>query len=161
MTLNTTNSSTTPAQHTKFSLPALGSIVLAAFPESPSPQKGETPDLPKHRPALVLRVDETGGNVTVAYGTSQKVEPENKYPTEFVVSPTDIDYEYTGLWKKTKFDVARQVTLPYTSEFFVLPRKRKGKPIPTTPRLGILSLSYLPAIKLANAAVVKSAAAKK
>lgn len=157
MTQETTNSSSTPVQHKKYSLPALGSIVLAAFPEAPSPTLGEVPNLPKNRPALVLAVDHTGGNVIVAYGTSQKVEPENIYSTEFVVSPTDVDYEYTGLWKKTKFDIGRQVKLPYTSEFFVLPRMRAGKPVPTTPRIGILSISYLEALQKAN----KSAAKKK
>ncbi|WP_336657624.1 type II toxin-antitoxin system PemK/MazF family toxin [Leclercia adecarboxylata] len=155
MTQKTTNSSSTPAKHKQYPLPALGSIVLAAFPEDPSPVPGDKPVLPKDRPALVLKVDKIGGNVTVAYGTSQKVDPGNIYPTEFVVSPTDIDFEYTGLLKKTKFDVGHIVTLPYTSEFFTVPRKRQGKPIPTTPRIGILSLSYLSDIQKANGNAAK------
>lgn len=151
------NSSSTPAKVTTYPLPTLGSIVWTHFPlmEFSEPGSPHVHPRPKPRPALVVGVDQQGGNVIVIYGTSQKVAPHELYPTEFVVEDTDMDFSYTGLSHTTKFDMGREVKLPYNSEYFKVPNPRHGKPTPTDPRLGILPMSYVPALKKAAEKVKK------
>lgn len=138
--------SSTPATHQAFPVPTIGSIVLARFPHEEEPEPGKTVPLPKKRPGLVIGVDKQGGNVTVIYGTTQRVAPNELHPAEFAVYDSDMDYAPTGLSHSTKFNTAREVTLPYTSEFFGVPAPRYGKPIPTDPRLGVLPMSYVGAL---------------
>ncbi|MBZ3802418.1 hypothetical protein K9O81_18790 [Leclercia adecarboxylata] len=145
----------TPASHKTYTLPTVGSIVLARFPHEEDPEPGKTASLPKLRPSLVVGVDKQGGNVTVIYGTTQRVAPEELRPTEFAVYDSDMDYAPTGLSHTTKFNTAREVTLPYTSEFFGVPAPRYGKPHPKDPRLGILPMSYVGALMKAAKNVQK------
>ncbi|MFH8136366.1 hypothetical protein ABU178_19675 [Pantoea osteomyelitidis] len=122
-------------------LPQLAKLVWVRFPHTigvPGPYP---------RPALVIAVSREHHAVKVVFGTSQKTD--RIYPTEFVVRKTDPDYHLTGLSYDTKFDMSRQVNLPYNSEWFAIPPAREGHPVPTTPELGTLPASYLPAIKKA------------
>ncbi|EOC0875116.1 hypothetical protein ACI08I_000320 [Cronobacter malonaticus] len=148
-------SSSTPVKYKSFHVPTIGSIVLARFPNEEAPDPDNPGHLPKVRPALVVGTDQYGGNVTVIYGTTKRVAPEELYSTEFVINDSDMDYGPTGLSRTTKFNTAREVTLPYTSEFFKIPAPRHGKPQPTDPRLGILPMSYVVALQKAAENVKK------
>ncbi|QCZ30223.1 type II toxin-antitoxin system PemK/MazF family toxin [Leclercia adecarboxylata] len=155
-----TTPSTTPSNNTKpakyrfFSMPTLGSIVWSYFPLEEAPEEGEEPVRAKPRPALVVGVGEEDGNpiVIVVPGTSKKTEPENIYPSEMVIRKTDDDYAFTGLSHDTKFKFTREIPLPYSEEYFAIPKRKPGSRVaPTSPRLGVLPYSYGQAVRDAAA----------
>jgi hypothetical protein len=82
---------------------------------------------PKPRPALVLEVNTkvTPPMVRVAFGTSQKTD--DMYAGEFQISSKDGDvFRKSGCDEETKFDLRRNVWLPYTDEWFGIKPKSKG-----------------------------------
>lgn len=98
---------TAPTRRRFVPLPAPGDIVWCAFPQLP-----RVPG-PKKRPALVARVSRATHEVAVAYGTTQKTV--QRYPTEFVLDPSDFGFAASGLSYRTKFDLAVIVQLPFDS----------------------------------------------
>ena len=124
---------------TQFSpLPSIGDIIWCHFPQAP--ELGNPG--PKPRPALVVKVSPSTGEIAVIYGTSKKT---NKiYPTEFVMDPSDRDFNVSGLSHRTKFDCAAEVVLPFDSDWFAdAPIFPKLQP---KPKLGFLHPSYIPAL---------------
>lgn len=119
-------------------LPSIGDIIWCHFPQVPALGYPG----PKPRPALVVKVSPTTGEVAVIYGTSQKT---NKiYPTEFVMDPSDRDFNASGLSYRTKFDCSVEVVLPFDSDWFsCAPIFPKNQP---EPKLGVLHPSYIPAL---------------
>lgn len=112
--------------------PEPGDIVWCRFPQRPRDRPG-----PKPRPALVLRVTEyeAGYAVTVAYGTSQRLD--RLVAGEFAIRKLDSPaaFALAGLSFDTKFDLREKVDLPWDEAFFGVP------PSPTwgqTPKLGTL-----------------------
>ncbi|CFQ55832.1 Uncharacterised protein [Yersinia frederiksenii] len=163
-TSNTTPSTTLsnnpqPAKHRFFNTPTLGTIVWSYFPHQEATEEGEEePTRPKPRPALVVGVAEDDGNpyVIVVPGTTKKTEPEHIYPSEMIIRKTDDDYTYTGLSHDTKFKFEREIKLPYSDEYFAIPRRKPSNPVaPTSPRLGILPYSYGSAVCNAAANATK------
>lgn len=78
--------------------------------------------------------------VKVAYGTSQKTE--RLYAGEFLIGPADGDaYLTAGLSYPTKFNLAKQIELPWATDWFAV---APGAPFGQTPKLGILHPSLLP-----------------
>lgn len=153
-TSSLTNNQQKAVTHTFFDTPTLGSIVWSYFPNEEVPADSERPARPKPRPALVVGVTVEDGKpyVIAIPGTSKRTEPGNIYPTEIVIRKTDPDYVFTGLSHDTKFKFERRLTLPYSSEYFAIPNRKPGsKENPTTPRLGIISWSYVEAIRQAAA----------
>lgn len=117
-------------------LPAPGDIVYGLFPEI----KGIPSSKP--RPALVLAIvkfnDGTSG-IRVAYGTSRKAN--DLHAGEFAITPADgAAYSHAGLSFPTKFDLANQEDLPYTSEWFRVP---PAHPFGQSPKLGVLHPSLV------------------
>lgn len=126
--------------------PAPGDIVWCRFPELPRHVPG-----PKPRPALVLEVieHEDGAEVTVAYGTSQRVD---KLSTgEFAITRLShaAAYKAAGLSHDTKFDFKQTVRLPWSDAFFTVP---PGAPHGQRPLLGILHASMMRAAAAAHVA---------
>lgn len=127
--------------------PDPGDIVWCRFPQRPRDVPG-----PKPRPALVLDVTEheDGVVVTVAYGTSQKVQ--QLAAGEFAIRKAEIKaaYELAGLSYDTKFDLRNRVDLPWNDTFFAVP------PNPThgqTPKLGSMHIGLERALKAAAKAI--------
>ncbi len=127
--------------------PDPGDIVWCLFPQRPRDIPG-----PKPRPALVLDVDEHEFEiiVTVAYGTSQKVQ--RLATGEFAIRKTEnkAAYELAGLSFDTKFDLRNRVGLPWDDTFFAVP------PDPTygqTPKLGSMHIGLERALKAAAMAI--------
>jgi hypothetical protein len=91
----------------------------------------------KPRPALVLTVfDDTAPTfrVLVAYGTSQKTD--RLFAGEFRIAPQDSEaYALSGMSYPTKFNLARAVELPYTTDWFAVP---PAAPFGQSPKLGVL-----------------------
>jgi mRNA interferase MazF len=83
-----------------------GDIVLLPFPFT---------DLrtTKVRPAVVLWVDITGYDVTSCFISSQNVTTLS--PKEFLLDPSDSDFEITGLRVASKVRVTRIVTIEQDS----------------------------------------------
>ena len=80
--------------------------------------------------------------VSVVYGTSQKTN--RIYLTEVLLDPEDAGFSASGLSYRTKFDVARQVQLPFDSDWFEpAPGPQTNIPLP---KMGVLHPSYMPAI---------------
>lgn len=101
-------------------VPDPGDIVWCRFPEHPSYVPG-----PKPRPVLVLTVSEFPETaVTVVYGTSQRVD--QLFTGEFAIRSAEnkVAFELAGLSRDTKFDLRRQITLPWNDSFFSVPRAR-------------------------------------
>lgn len=123
--------------------PEAGEIVWCHFPE----HKGIKPG-PKPRPALVVKVfdDETPHfMVLVAYGTSQKTDQLRS--GEFLIADHETAaYQLAGLSYSTKFSFHSTVTLPYSSEWFKVPR---GAPNGQTPKLGVLHPSLMQRVRAA------------
>ena len=119
-----------------FTPPKPGDIVWCRFPD----EKMLHP-APKARPALVWRVGKIAGQpaVTIAYGTSQKVD--RLFPGEFAIVPADgAAYTVSGLSYPTKFNLARSVELPYDNRWFAVPT---GAPFGQQPKLGVLHPSLM------------------
>lgn len=129
-------------------LPEPGDIVWCYFPQVPG-----TPG-PKQRPALVVKVAEEENAVMVVYGTSQKTK--KIFSTEFVLRTGDAGFAISGLAYDTKFDMSTQVKLPYTTDWFDL-APMKGGQATTSPVMGTLHPTYIPALKEANKKVKKAA----
>jgi hypothetical protein len=123
--------------------PDPGDIVWCRFPQRPRDVPG-----PKPRPALVVSVTEheDGIAVTVAYGTSQKLD--RLAAGEFAIRKAQnrATYEMAGLSYDTKFDLRNRVELPWSDTFFAVPpNPAHGQ----TPKLGSLHIGMEPALKAA------------
>jgi len=130
--------------------PDPGDIVWCRFPERPRDRPG-----PKPRPALVLIVTEheDGIAVSVAYGTSQKLD--RLVVGEFLLRKADnaAAFQLAGLSHDTKFDLGKTVELPWNETFFaVAPEARFGQ----TPKLGSLHASMMKAVAGAARAARRS-----
>lgn len=118
-------------------LPEPGDILWCYFP-----QKLGEPG-PKPRPSLVVKVAEEDNAVMVVYGTSQKT---NKiFSSEFLLKSDEAGFSVSGLAYDTKFDMSTLVKLPYDSDWFDIAPMKSGT-IPTSPVLGVLHPSYMPAL---------------
>lgn len=127
--------------------PDPGDIVWCRFPQRPRDAPG-----PKPRPALVVAVTERedGVAVTVAYGTSQKLD--RLATGEFAIRKdhNKTAYAMAGLSYDTKFDLRHRVELPWNDVFFAVP------PNPThgqTPKLGSLHIGMEQILKTAAKAI--------
>ena len=112
--------------------PEPGDIVWCRFPERPRDKPG-----PKPRPALVLNVvtREDGIEVTVAFGTSQRLS--SMVAGEFAIQQQQDSaaYALAGLSFDAKFNLAQTLPLPWNDTFFALaPAAKHGQ----TPKLGTL-----------------------
>lgn len=79
-----------------------GDIILVPFPFT---DLSET----KLRPAVVLWVDPKGQDVTLCFISSQEIDRVTD--DEFVIFPSDTEFDRTGLKSPSKVRVARIVTL--------------------------------------------------
>lgn len=156
MTLNATLNSSTQASNTVqikyFPAPTLGTFSWSYFPNQEEAEPGSVPVRAKPRPALVVGLTVENGipYVIVIPGTTKRTDESELYPTEFVIRKTDADFPFTGLSHDTKFNFERKIQLPYSSEYFAIPKKKPGsKDAPTDPRLGILPYSYAEPLKKA------------
>jgi len=156
MALNASLNSSTQVSNTNlikyFPAPTLGSMVWSYFPNQEEADPDAAPVRPKPRPALVVGVAVENGipYVIVVPGTTKRTSESELYPTEFVIRITDADYLFTGLSHDTKFNFEREIKLPYSSEYFAIPKKKPGsKHVPNDPRLGILPFSYAEPLKQA------------
>lgn len=127
--------------------PEPGDIVWCRFPTRARDLPG-----PKPRPALVLQVTrrEDGVSVTVAYGTSQRVDSlmAGEVAIRKVSNPTA--YQLAGLSYDTKFALRTTVELPWNDTFFgVPPVPRHGQ----CPKLGSLHASLMKAFAAAARAL--------
>jgi mRNA-degrading endonuclease toxin of MazEF toxin-antitoxin module len=117
--------------------PEAGQIGWCHFPESKLLKAGRKP-----RPALVLTAfddDAPPFRVVVAYGTSQKTQ--KLYTGEFLITPDDNEaFRLAGLSFPTKFCLASNIELPYTTMWFSPP---PGAPHGQTPKLGVLHPALL------------------
>lgn len=131
-----------------FPKPAAADVVLCRFPtDLVHPAPGV-----KQRPAIVLKVLEPAPDdavqafrVVVCYGTSNRAR---LYPHEFEITRQEHPDEYAraGLSSDTKFSLRQLVTLPYTDEWFALPRHRL---FGQTPKLGELHPQSVPRLTAA------------
>lgn len=115
------------------------------------PQEKTLVPAPKPRPALVLTVGEIDGApaVSIAYGTSQKVE--RLFPGEFAILQSDgAAYAASGLSFPTKFNLSRTVELPYNDRWFTV---APGTPFGQQPKLGVLHPSLMKRAQAAYRAV--------
>lgn len=126
--------------------PEPGDIVWCRFPHLPQREPG-----PKPRPALVLAVElRTDGVVLrVAYGTSQHVNrlKAGEFAVLRAIHPAA--FALAGLSFDTKFDLKRQVDLPWSDLFFSTPPLPRHGP---NPKLGTLHASLMPALRAAHLA---------
>lgn len=119
--------------------PEPGDIVWCRFPDRARDVAGLKP-----RPALVISVTQytDGASVTVAYGTSQKLN--RLVAGEFAIRKGDnpTAYAAAGLSYDTKFRLSDALELPWSDEFFAVPPSpRHGQ----TPKLGTLHPSLMKA----------------
>lgn len=129
-----------------WSPPEPGDIVWCRFPDRARDLAGLKP-----RPALVITVTQytDGASVTVAYGTSQKLN--RLVAGEFAIRKVDNFAAFTtaGLSYDTKFRLSDTLELPWTDEFFAVPPSpHQGQ----TPKLGTLH----PTLMKAFASAAKS-----
>ena len=96
-----------------------------------------------------VEVREDGVAVTVAYGTSQKLN--RLLAGEFAITKlaNPAAYSAAGLSFDTKFNVKQAVALPWTDEFFAVPPKA---PMGQNPKLGSLHASVYRAAQAAHQA---------
>ena len=117
--------------------PAAGDIVWCRFPHLP----GQAPG-PKPRPARVLKLIERddGIEVTVVYGTSQRVDRLSR--GEFAITKLGhpAAYRASGLSFDIKFDFRKAVAPPRNGSFFAVPPRA---PFGQRPRLGVLHPSMM------------------
>lgn len=127
-------------------LPTPGDIVWCRFPQGPGLQPG-----PKPRPALVCEVvqREDGVELTVAYGTSQRLQ--SLHAGEFAITKrgNPAAYNAAGLSFDTKFGLTQRVSLPWTDEFFSVP---PHAPHGQQPKLGSLHASMMRVVQAAHRA---------
>ena len=127
--------------------PTPGDIVWCRFPQCPRDVPG-----PKPRPALVVSVTEheDGIAVTVAYGTSQKID--RLAAGEFAIRKAEnkTAYELARLSYDTKFDLRNRLELPWNDSFFAVPpNPANGQ----TPKLGSLHIGMTRVLEAAAKAV--------
>ena len=130
--------------------PEPGDIVWCRFPQRSRDVPG-----PKPRPALVVSVAEyeDGISVTVAYGTSQKID--RLVSGEFAIRKAESKaaYEMAVLSYDTKFDLRNTIELPWNDSFFAIP------PMPNhgqIPKLGSLHIGMKKALEAAARAIKRS-----
>jgi hypothetical protein len=95
---------------------------------------------------LAVTEHEDGIVVTVAYGTSQKVQQLTAGEFAIRKAESKAAYELAGLSYDTKFDLRNRVELPWNDNFFAVP------PNPThgqTPKLGSLHIGMERALRAA------------
>ena len=127
--------------------PEPGDIVWCRFPTRARDLPG-----PKPRPALVLQVTrhEDGVAVTVAYGTSQRVDSLTSGEVSIRKATNRTAFELAGLSFDTKFNLRSIVELPWNDTFFgVPPAPRYGQ----WPKLGSLHASLMKAFASAARAL--------
>jgi hypothetical protein len=126
-------------------LPQVGDIVWCSYPE-----EFGTPG-PKCRPALVIGISSKHHAVSVVYGTSKKLD--RLYSTEILLDKKDQGFVDSGLSYSTKFDLANSVQLPFTHDWFSpSPCGLMHNPLP---KMGVLHISYYPALAKASKAIKK------
>jgi hypothetical protein len=116
--------------------PTAGDVVWCHFPDHIHPK-------PKPRPALILAVKEDDGGrifVTVAYGTSQKMN--RLFSGEFRIAQAEhpAAYASAGLSHDTKFDLKNALELPFQDDWFSVP---PHAPHGQNPKLGTLHPSMV------------------
>ena len=116
--------------------PLAGDNVWCHFPDQMNPK-------PKPRPGLILLTKEDDHGflfVTVAYGTSQKIN--RLYSGEFRITKSEHSAAYTsaGLSYDTKFDLKHVIELPFTDDYFSVP---PHAPYGQNPKLGTLHPSLV------------------
>jgi hypothetical protein len=116
--------------------PAAGDIAWCHFPDAIHAR-------PKPRPALILTVQIDESEiffVTVAFGTSQKLN--RLYSGEFQIRQRDnpATYAMAGLSFDTKFDLKNVLTLPFNLDWFSVP---PHAPHGQNPKLGTLHPSMV------------------
>ncbi|MGC0971889.1 hypothetical protein WKH29_11450 [Pantoea agglomerans] len=131
-------------------LASVGDIVWCYIPHAEC--EGEPGPYP--RPGLVVKRSVEDHAVMVVFGTSQKTD--RVYDTEFVIRKGEAGYTVSGLARDTKFDMSRMYKLPYDSDWFDLAPIQNGVAT-TSPVMGVLHPSYMPALKKAHAKAVKAA----
>lgn len=87
-----------------------GDIVFVRFPDLPGLAPGK-----KFRPCIVLG-REVSGELCLAYGTSQHLDERHR--GEFLVTPSDQEFEKTGLRTATKFCLQCRAVVPETRSYF-------------------------------------------
>ena len=97
--------------------PTAGEIVWCHFPDNINPK-------PKPRPGLIVSTKEDNDGtifVSVAYGTSQKID--RLYSGEFNISKSKHPdaYASAGLSYDTKFDLRNIFELPFNDAYFSVP----------------------------------------
>lgn len=138
-----------------FPKPTAGDVVLCWFPQNliaPSPG-------PKRRPAIVLETvapaeDDPSAayGVIVCYGTSN-LHRLYAHELEITIQHGD-EFTRAGLASDTKFNLRQRLVLPFTSEWFTVPRQpRFGH----TPKLGDLHPATVPRLLKAYAAATGDA----
>lgn len=116
-------------------LPAPGEIVWCNFPYY---HGGEVKPGPKARPCLVLDVTRRLDGehfITLAYGTSSG--NAGKYPLAIRPSRPQ-EFEVSGLFKETRFDLQNAAKLPWTPDFFPHVPAMMGRPARANCFLGVL-----------------------
>ncbi|WP_229508914.1 type II toxin-antitoxin system PemK/MazF family toxin [Massilia sp. CCM 8734] len=107
--------------------PTAGEIVWCRFPDNVSQR-------PKPRPALILQVfddDAPSFHVRVAYGTSQRTTTLHRGEFSILHDRNRAGFQAAGLRYDTKFDLKRAIDLPYTSEWFSVPLRRRMDKYPS------------------------------
>lgn len=109
-----------------------GDVVWCAFPFHDTPNKPG----PKARPCLVLEKRDVNGKdyLLIAYGTSQHLDPRDRWPGDIVVGPADGEhFAATGLDGLGKFRLSQLALLPARPDYFPWPPFRvtsvAGRPV--------------------------------
>lgn len=128
--------------------PDAGDIVWCRFPDLIHAQ-------PKPMPALVIDVQMDNADlifVSVAYGTSQKLN--RIYSGEFQITQIDnpAAYSMAGLSFDTKFDLRTILSLPFNQEWFSVP---PHAPHGQNPKLGTLHPSMVKVASIAYKAATQ------
>lgn len=128
--------------------PTAGDIVWCHFPDNIHPK-------PKPRPGLIIATQEDDEGrvfVSVAYGTSQKID--RLYSGEFRIAQGEHPAAYTaaGLSFDTKFDLGKVLDLPFNDAYFSVP---PHAPFGQIPKLGTLHASMVRIAAAAFAATRK------
>ena len=128
--------------------PDAGDIVWCRFPDLIHAQ-------PKPMPALVIDVQMDNADlifVSVAYGTSQKLN--RIYSGEFQITQIDnpAAYAMAGLSFDTKFDLRTILSLPFNQEWFSVP---PHAPHGQNPKLGTLHPSMVKVASIAYKAATQ------